>query len=160
MPSRRASCRKRISKMSSAWRSLSLNAFMRSGFGSSLLRISLITLSMFRKTILRPSKICMRSFTLPKRCSVRRVTVCTLNSIHSAKISFSPFWRGLPSLPIMTRLIEAFDSSEVCANSKVTNSPSSTFLLLGSNTKRTVASRLDSSRTLSKTFKMVCLRLV
>ena len=119
-----------------------------------------MTLSILRKTILRPSRICIRSLTLPRRYAVRRVTVTTLNSIHSLNISLRPFCRGRPSLPIITRLMEALDSKEVCAKRSVTNSFSSMFLLLGSKTKRTGAPRVDSSRTLSKTFRMVCLRLV
>ena len=159
MPSRRANWRKRISNMSSAWRSESLNSLIRSTFGSSLLRMILMTLSIFRRTVKRPSKICMRSLTLPKRCCVRRVTVATLNSTHSVRISLRPFWRGRPSLPIITKFIGALDSKEVWASSRLTNSLTSIFLLLGSNTKRTAASLLDSSRTPSKTFKMVDLRL-
>ena len=159
IPSKRANWRKRISRISSAWRSLSLNSLIKSALGSSLLRIILITLSIFRRTIKRPSKICIRSLTLPKRCWVLRVTVATRNAIHSEMISFKPFWRGRPSLPIITRFIGALDSNEVCANSRLTNSFTSIFLLLGSNTKRTAASLLDSSRTPSSTFRIVDLRL-
>ena len=158
--SNRANWRKRISRMSSAWRSLSLNAVMRSAFGSSLLRMILMTLSMLSKIIWRPSRIWMRALTLPRRCSVRRVTVATRNAIHSEIMSFRFFWRGRPSLPIITRLIGALDSSEVCASNKLTKSLTSTFLLLGSNTKRTAASLLDSSRTQSSTFKMAALVLL
>ena len=109
---------------------------------------------------MRPSKICMRSLTLPRRWLVRRVTVPTLNSIHSLKISLRPFCRGRPSFPIITRLIEALDSKEVWAKRSVTNSCCSMFLLFGSKTRRTGAPRVDSSRTLSKTLRMVCLRLI
>ena len=118
-----------------------------------------MTLSIFRSTVKRPSKICMRSLTLPRRYSVRRVTVCTLKPIHSEIISLRPFWRGRPSVPIITKLIGAFDSKEVWASKRLTNSLTSTFLLLGSNTKRTAASLLDSSRTPSNTAKMVDFKL-
>ena len=159
MPSRRANWRKRISKISSAWRSDNLNSLIRSALGSSLLRMILMTLSILRRTVNRPSKICMRSLTLPKRYWVRRVTVATLNWTHSVRISLRPFWRGRPSLPIITKFIGAFDSREVWAKRRLANSLTSIFLLLGSNTKRTAASLLDSSRTPSKTFKMVDFRL-
>ena len=145
--------------MSSAWRSDNLNSLIKSALGSSLLRMILITLSILRRTIKRPSKICMRSLTLPKRCWVLRVTVATLKVIHSEIISFKPFWRGRPSLPIITKFIGALDSNEVWASNRFTNSLTSIFLLLGSNTKRTAASLLDSSRTPSSTFRMVDLRL-
>ena len=159
MPSKRANWRKRISKISSAWRSLNLNSLIKSALGSSLLRMILITLSILRRTVKRPSNICIRSFTLPRRYWVRRVTVVTRNAIHSVKISFKPFWRGRPSLPIITKFIGALDSSEVCANNRFTNSFTSIFLLFGSNTKRTAASLLDSSRTPSKTLRMVDFKL-
>ena len=159
IPSRRANWRKRISRISSAWRSLSLNSLIKSALGSSLLRMILITLSMFRRTVKRPSKICIRSLTLPRRYWVRRVTVATRNAIHSEIISFRPFWRGRPSLPIITKFIGALDSKEVCASNRLTNSFTSMFLLFGSKTKRTAASLLDSSRTPSNTFRMVDLRL-
>ncbi len=55
--------RSRISRMSSAWRSLSLKAAMRSALGSSALRMILITLSTLSRTIRRPSSTWMRSST-------------------------------------------------------------------------------------------------
>ncbi len=40
--------RSRMLRMASAWTSVSLNAFISTGFGSSSVRMILITLSMFR----------------------------------------------------------------------------------------------------------------
>ncbi|MNT21100.1 hypothetical protein D3C72_1564250 [compost metagenome] len=99
----------------------------------------------------------MRSSTLPRRWRVRRVTVSKRNRIHSARISRRPFWRGRPSVPIITRLIGAPDSRLVCASSVWMNSCWPTFLLLGSNTRRTGASLPDSSRTASSTASTVAL---
>ena len=59
----------------------------------------------------------MRSSTFCSRNCVRRVTVAKRKAIHSCRIWPKPFCRGRPSPPIITRLIEALDSSEVCASS-------------------------------------------
>ncbi|MNY02599.1 hypothetical protein D3C86_1351740 [compost metagenome] len=151
MASSRASWRSRISRMSSACRSESWNASISAGLGSSLSRMMRITSSIFSSTSIRPSRMWMRSSTLFSWKRVRRVTVSKRNPIHSRRISCSPFWRGRPSVPIITRLIGAPDSRLVCASRVWMNSCWSTFLLLGSNTSRTGASLPDSSRTASST---------
>ena len=158
MPSRRASWRRRISRISSACRSLSLKALTSAALGSSLSRMVLITRSMLRKAIIRPSRIWMRSSTLPSRNWLRRVTVATRNRAHSDSTSISDFCRGRPSWPIMTMLIDADDSMLVCASSAVMNSCGSIFAVFGSKTRRTAASLPDSSRTLSSTERISAFR--
>ena len=88
--SSRASWRRRISRMSSAWTSVSPNAAISSAFGSSALRMTLITLSMESSAIMRPSRMWMRRSTSPSRCVVRRVTVSKRKAIHSSRICASP----------------------------------------------------------------------
>jgi hypothetical protein len=53
------------------------------GLGSSDSRMTLITLSMFRKAIMRPSRMWMRRSTWPGGGAVRRSTVTKRKSIHS-----------------------------------------------------------------------------
>ena len=82
------------------------------------------------------------------------------NSIHSLSIWRSDFCVGRPSRPIMVRLIGAELSRLVCASSAVMSSCCSMRLVLGSNTRRTGASLLDSSRTTSSTISMLALSCV
>ena len=93
----------------------------------------------------------MRSSTRPRRCWVRRCTVAWRKSIHSASIWRRLFCVGRPSRPTIVRLIGTLPSRLVCASSAVISSPCSTVRLRGSNTRRTGASLLDSSRTASST---------
>ncbi len=100
----------------------------------------------------------MRSRTFCNLNLERRVTVTKRNSIHSRRISPKPFWRGRPSPPIITRLIDALLSSDVCASSMFMNSVWSRFFDFGSNTRRIGASRPDSSRTVSSTARIFCFK--
>ncbi len=93
----------------------------------------------------------MRSSTRLKRCCVRRCTVAWRKSIHSASIWRRLFCVGRPSRPTIVRLIGTLPSRLVWASSALTSSPCSTVRLRGSNTRRTGASLLDSSRTASST---------
>ena len=102
----------------------------------------------------------MRSSTLVRRCCERRVMVLWRNSIHSVSICRSDFCVGRPSIPIMVRLIGVELSRLVCASSEVMSSCCSIRLLLGSNSRRTGASLLDSSRTPSSTIRMLALSCV
>ena len=120
-----------------------------------------ITSSMLRNTIMRPSKMWMRFSTWPKRCSKRRVTVCTRKSSHSLMISNKFFCAGLPSMPIITKLMDTLISKLVCASKVFINSSLSMRLDLGSNTKRTGQALSDSSRTYSNcdnsnSFWLIC----
>ncbi len=151
-----ASMRRRMSRMSSACRSVSLNALIRSAFGSSALRMILITLSTFSRTIIRPSRTWIRSSTLSSRCFVRRVTVAKRNSTHSASTSRRFLPVGRPSSPTITRLIGAFVSRLVLASSRLTNSFSSILEVRGSNTRRTGCARSDSSRIRSSIESTSC----
>ena len=157
MASSRASWRRRMSRMSSACRSDSLKRAISAAFGSSLFRMIAITSSMFSSTNCRPSRMWMRSSTFCSRCSLRRVMVCWRNSIHSTSICRSDFCVGRPSRPTLVRLIEADVSRLVCASNVWINSSCPTVRLLGSNTMRTGASLLDSSRTSSSTDSTVAL---
>ena len=151
-----ANWRRRISRMSSACLSVSLNARIRSGLGSSELRISLITLSTLSSTSRRPSSTWMRSSTLSRRNLERRVTVAKRNSSHSARMSFRFLPVGRPSSPTITRLIEALVSMLVFASSRLMNSFSSWREDLGSNTRRTGWLRSDSSRARSSMDSISC----
>ncbi|MCY1374123.1 hypothetical protein D9M69_614400 [compost metagenome] len=91
---------------------------------------------------------------------MRRVMVPCRNSIHSPSICRSDFCVGRPSRPIMVRLIGDELSRLVWANSAVMSSLCSMRLLLGSNTRRTGASLLDSSRTTSSTMSMLAFSCV
>ena len=93
----------------------------------------------------------MRSSTLLSRWRERFSTVTSRNAIHSLSIWRSDFCVGLPSMPTIVRLIGDEVSSEVCASSVVMNSSWLMREVLGSNTRRTAASLLDSSRTTSST---------
>ena len=157
MPSSRANWRRRISRISSAWRSDKLNASISADFGSSECRMMRITSSIFNKTSKRPSKIWIRSSTWPSRCWQRRVTVTKRNLIHSAIKSFSVFWPGRPSKPIVTILMDKLLSSEVCASKRFIKSSEFCREDFGSNTKRTALSLPDSSRTRSSTLRINCL---
>ena len=64
MVSRRASWRRRISRMSSAWMSDRRNSAISAAFGSSELRMMWITLSMLSRIASRPSRMWMRLSTL------------------------------------------------------------------------------------------------
>ena len=99
----------------------------------------------------------IRASTLASRCCVRRDTVASRNAIHSESIWRKLFWVGLPSPPIIVRLIGALVSRLVWASNWVISSPCSTVRLLGSNTSRTAASRPDSSRTASSTASKLAL---
>ena len=148
-PSKRANWRRRISKMSSAWISVSPNAAIKSVFGSSDSRMTLITSSMCRKTFRRPSRMCSRFSTWFKRNFRRRVTVTTRKSSHSCKIVFRFFCAGRLSKPIITKFMDTLPSSEVCAISVLMKVSVSMRLDFGSNTSRTGCSPSDSSRTRS-----------
>ena len=111
--------------------------------------MTLITASICRKTIKRPSKICSRFSTCVKRCCKRRVTVCTRKSSHSCKMVFKFFWAGRLSKPIITKLMETLLSKLVCAIKVLIKLWGSMRLDLGSNTKRTGCSLSLSSRTFS-----------
>ena len=102
----------------------------------------------------------MRSSTLAKRCWLRRVMVPWRKSTHSASIWRSDFCVGRPSSPTMVRLMGAEVSRLVCASSAVISSCCGTLPVLGSNTMRTGASLLDSSRTPSSTASMLALSWV
>ena len=156
MASSLASWRRRISRMSSACRSVSPNACISAGLGSSDSRMMRITSSMFSNTSCRPSRMWMRSSTLPSRCALRRRTVCSRKSIHSCRMSVSVFWRGRLSRPSITRLIDTEVSRLVQASRVFTSSDCSIFEVRGSNTRRTAASRPLSSRTASITFRICC----
>ena len=116
-----------------------------------------ITSSILSSTSCRPSKIWIRSSTLFKRCCERRKTVAWRNSIHSVSISRIDFCTGRPSIPTIVRLIDDEVSKLVCASKVVISSCCSMVRVLGSNTKRTAASLLDSSRTTSSTDNTVAL---
>ena len=152
--SSRASWRRRISRMSSAWRSLSPKACISAGLGSSDSRMMRITSSMLSSTSCRPSRMWMRSSTLASRWALRRRTVCRRKAIHSDRISVSVFCRGRRSCPSITRLIETVVSRLVAASSVLMSSDCSIFEVLGSITSRTAASRPLSSRTASITPRM------
>ena len=122
MPSRRANWRRRISRMSSAWRSLSLKRSISAGLGSSLWRMTWMTSSMLSRTFWRPSRMWMRSSTLPRRCWVRRVTVSRRKPTHSVRIWRRPFWVGLPSAPTTVRLMDTELSRLVWASKVVISS--------------------------------------
>ena len=154
MASRRASWRRRISRMSSACRSVSPKACISAGLGSSDSRMMRMTSSMLSSTSCRPSRMWMRSSTLPRRWALRRRTVCSRKSIHSCRISVSVFWRGRLSWPSITRLMDTEVSRLVQASSVLTSSACSMREVLGSKTRRTAASRPLSSRTASITFRI------
>ena len=135
--------------MSSAWISVSPNAAIKSVFGSSDSRMTLITSSMCRKTFRRPSRMCSRFSTWFKRNFRRRVTVTTRKSSHSCKIVFRFFCAGRLSSPIITKFMDTLPSSEVCAISVLMKVSVSMRLDFGSNTSRTGCSPSDSSRTRS-----------
>ena len=99
----------------------------------------------------------MRSCTFASRWRVRRSTVARRKSIHSRRIVRSPFCTGRPSRPTIVRFSGTLDSRLVCASSVVINSACSTVRLFGSKTRRTFASLLLSSRTVSSTASTVCL---
>ena len=160
MPSSRANWRRRISRMSSAWMSVSLNCLISAGFGSSDSRMVLITFSIFRKTVLRPSRMWMRRSTCPRRNLTRRVTVETRNSAHSPSMSRMFLRPGRPSSPSTTRLIEKFSSRLVCASINCMNSSGSWRDERGSSTRRTLLSLSDSSFTLSSAPRISCFKLV
>ena len=160
MASSLASWRRRISKMSSAWRSVRLKRAISAALGSSLWRMMAITSSILSKTSWRPSKIWMRSSTLLRRWRERRSMVVWRNSIHSVIIRRSDFCVGLPSMPIMVRLIGEVVSRLVWASSAVISSCCSMRLVLGSNTRRTSASLLLSSRATSSRASMLALSWV
>ncbi|MNC88134.1 hypothetical protein D3C83_39210 [compost metagenome] len=111
--------------MSSAWTSVSLNCFIRSCFGSSELRMTLMTLSMFNRTMTRPSRMWMRFSTCPSRNFERRVTVLRRNCTHSPTSSAMFLRVGRPSSPSATRLIGKFSSMLVCVSRKRMNSSGS-----------------------------------
>ena len=93
----------------------------------------------------------MRASTFCSRCRVRRSTVAWRNAVHSVSIWRRLFCVGRPSMPTIVRLIGALDSRLVCASSVLISSCCSTVRVFGSNTRRTAASLLDSSRTASST---------
>ncbi len=155
--SRRASWRRRISRMSSAWRSLRRKRSISAALGSSAPRMMAITSSMLSSTVCRPSRMWMRSSTLARRCCERRVIVPWRNSIHSVSIWRSDFCTGLPSMPTMVRLMDDDVSRLVCAKSAVMSSCCGVLPVFGSHTRRTAASLLDSSRTPSSTASMLAL---
>ena len=151
MPSRRASWRRRISSMSSAWISVRSKRAISAGFGSSASRMQAITSSMRRKAIMRPSRMWMRRSTSSSRWRVRRSTVTKRKSIHSRTIATSPFCCGRPSRPIMVILTDTLLSRLVWASSTAMNSSGDWREERGSSTMRTAALSLDSSRTVSST---------
>ena len=102
----------------------------------------------------------MRSSTLPRRWRERRSMVPWRNAIHSCSICRNDFWVGRPSRPIIVRLMGDDVSRLVCANNAVMSSCCSMRLVLGSNTSRTGASLLDSSRTTSSTASTLALSWV
>ena len=99
----------------------------------------------------------MRSNTLANRWLERRSIVCWRKLIHSVSIWRRLFCTGLPSSPTIVRLTGEEVSRLVCANSVVMSSCCSIRLVLGSHTRRTAASLLDSSRIASSTARMVAL---
>ena len=99
----------------------------------------------------------MRSSTLSSRYCVRRRMVAWRKASHSVSISRSDFCTGLPSSPTMVRLTDAEVSRLVWASSAVMTSCWGVRLLLGSNTRRTAALLLDSSRTPSSTASRLAL---
>ena len=99
----------------------------------------------------------MRSSTLSRRCCERRSTVVWRKLIHSVNICRRFFCVGRPSSPTMVRLMLDELSRLVCASKVVISSLWLMRLVLGSNTRRTAASLLDSSRTTSSTASTVCL---
>lgn len=102
----------------------------------------------------------MRSSTLFSRCWLRRVMVVWRKAIHSSSIWRSDFCTGLPSSPTMVRLMGAEVSRLVWASSAVISSCCGVLPVLGSNTRRTGASLLDSSRTTSSTASMLAFSCV
>ena len=133
---------------------------MSAALGSSLSRMVAMTSSILSSTICRPSRMWMRSSTLPKRCWLRRVMVLWRKAIHSCNIWRMDFCTGLPSMPTQVRLMGQDDSRLVCASSAVMKSCCCTVRLLGSNTSRTAASLLDSSRTASSMASRLALSCV
>ena len=99
----------------------------------------------------------MRSRTLSRRCCERRMIVPWRNSIHSSSIWRIDFSTGRPSSPIIVRLMGDEVSRLVWASSVVMSSCCSMRLVLGSQTRRTAASLLDSSRTPSSTASTLAL---
>ena len=79
------------------------------------------------------------------------------NSIHSNNIWRNDFCVGRPSSPTMVRLIGEEVSRLVWASSVVISSCWPMRLVLGSQTRRTAASLLDSSRTTSSTASTLAL---
>ena len=102
----------------------------------------------------------MRSITLANRWRVRRSMVVWRKAIHSVSIWRSDLSVGRPSSPIMVRLIGLDVSRLVCASSVLMSSCWPILLVLGSHTRRTAASLLDSSRTPSSTDSTRGLELV
>ncbi len=92
--------------MSSAWMSVSLKLWIRSFFGSSELRMTLITFSMLRKAIMRPSRIWTRSATSVARCLRAPLEHLEAELRPLAdRPSARPICRGRPSVAIATRFI-------------------------------------------------------
>ena len=79
-----ARCRSFSSRIASACASLSLKRFMSTGFGSSSVRMILMTASMFRYATSKPSRMCSRCVTRSRRCCSRRFTVAVRNVSHSS----------------------------------------------------------------------------
>ena len=102
----------------------------------------------------------MRSATRASRWRVRFSTVAVRKRVHSPSIWRRLFCVGRPSAPTIVRLIGDELSRLVCASSVVTSSCWPVLRLCGSKTRRTGASLLDSSRTLSRTPKIVALSCV
>jgi hypothetical protein len=134
--SSRASWRRRISRMSSAWRSVRPNA--RSA------RLRLVRLADDADHLVDVQEDDHPAFEDVDAVVDLRETVAAaprhrrLAELHPLVEDVSrPFWPGRPSAPIITRLIDAFDSRLVWASSVLTNSVWSIVRDFGSNTSRT-----------------------
>ena len=72
-----ASCRRRMLRIASAWRSVSANSAIITGLGSSSVRMISITRSRLRKAMRKPSSSSSRSSILPIRTWLRRSSTST-----------------------------------------------------------------------------------
>ena len=143
--------------MSSAWLSERPKCVISSFLGSSAPRMMRITSSISTRTMRRPSSVWIRASASSKEVWERACTVRSLKLTHSDRMSFKPFWRGLPSIPITTRLNLQEVSRLVLLRIVLTSSSRSMDFDFGSMTKRTGASALDSSLMPLMTFMISCL---
>ncbi len=130
-------------RMASACTSVSLNALISAGFGSSTVRMILITSSRFRYAINKPPRTSSRCSICVLRKLVRRIRTSRRWSSHSRRHSASPTTLGMRPLISTLRFSGILFSSSVSRNNDSIIRAGSTFFDFGSITMRT--SSADSS---------------